>query len=428
MNSYSAGLMTGIDSAAAASATVTTPDSTRVSNPIDRALAGERLGRDEILELYSLPAEEVRAVAHEMRLRKVNRPLVTYSLYGNIDYTNVCSVGCKFCCYFRGPRAEDAFVLSHDEIAGQIAELRDSDIHNILLMGGINPNLPFEWYVEMLRRIKEVHPGIWIDAFSPEEIIGFERLTGRTAADLLAELKAAGMDALPGVSAEILDDEIRHAVAPNRIGTADWLRIVEAAFDVGLEVPCVSMVFGMGETNEHRADHMLALRDLQDRMLAKHGRGVQTFEVWPMRLQHSRLRDSAPTSDPDEIAYDYLHHLAVGRLVMDNIDNHRTVWRTMGFGIARQGLLSGADECSGTGTINAIVAVTDLDGRVIDDGPGAKEDILADIHGCIRDAGFTPARRGPDWRIMYLDTKDGPAAYEPADPGGAVDRDPARLS
>ena len=424
MNSHSAGLATDLDSVTEASAIATKPVSTSVPNSIARALAGERLDRDNILELYRLPAEEVRAAAHQMRLRKVDRPLVTYSLYGNIDYTNVCSVGCKFCCYFRGPQADDAYVLTYDEIAREIEALREEGVDNILLMGGINPELPFDWYVEMLKTVKSVHPKMWIDSFSPEEIIGFERLTGRDAADLMTELKAAGMDALPGVSAEILVDEIRHAVAPNRISSADWFRIVEAAFDVGLEVPCVSMVFGMGETNEHRADHMLALRDLQDRMLARHGRGVQTFEVWPMRLQHSRLRDSAPTSYPDEIAYDYLHHLAVGRLVMDNIDNHRTVWRTMGFGIAGQGLLSGADECSGTGTINAIVAVTDLDGRVIDDGPGAKEDILSDIHQCIRDAGFMPARRGPDWEILYLDTEDGPSVYEPAD----TDRNLSRAS
>lgn len=426
MNSLQAGLTTEVDSTTESSAD-TSPASPAATftraTAIERALAGERLGRDDILELYSLPAEEVRAAAHQMRLRKVDRPMVTYSLYGNIDYTNVCSVGCKFCCYYRAPRAEDAFVLTYDEIAGEVAQLRDEGIDNILLMGGVNPKLPFDWYLDMLRTIKSVHPAIWIDSFSPEEIIGMERLTGRDAASLLTELKEAGMDALPGVSAEILIDEVRHAVAPNRISSADWFRIVEAAFDVGLEVPCVSMVFGMGETNEHRADHLLALRGMQDRVLAKHGRGVQSFEVWPMRLQHSRLSDSAPTTDPDEISYDYLHHLAVGRLVMDNIDNHRTVWRTMGFGVAGQGLLSGADELSGTGTINAIVAVTDLDGRVIDDGPGAKEDLLGDIRGCIRDAGFVPARRGPTWEILYTEAESEP----PANGASLSDRNLARV-
>lgn len=376
-----------------------TPSAEVVDSLLARASACERLDRDDLLNLYSLPAEQVREVAHEVRLKRVGRPLVTYSVYGNIDYTNVCSVGCKFCCYYSAPRSEDAFTHSHEEIARQVAAFREEGVDNILLMGGVNPKLDLDWYKGMLGAAKQAHPGVWIDAFSPEEIIGMERVSGLEAHEILAELKSAGMDALPGVSAEILIDEVRHAVAPNRIASADWFRIVEAAFDVGLEVPCVSMVFGMGETAEHRIDHLLSLRELQDRVLAKHGRGVQSFEVWPMRLQHTRISDSAPTTDPQEIAYDYLHHLAVGRLAVDNIDNHRTVWRTMGFETAGQGLLSGADELSGTGTINAITAVTNLDGRVID-GPGSKAGLLNDIHNCIRGAGYTPARRGPTWQIL----------------------------
>jgi aminodeoxyfutalosine synthase len=277
---------------------------------LERAAAGQRLDRDDLLNLYRLPAEQVRAAAHEVRLQRVDRPLVTYSIYGNIDYTNVCSVGCKFCCYFRAPRADDAFTLSHEQLGEQIACMREEDVNNLLLMGGINPKLDLDWYIGMLQAAKQAHPEIWIDAFSPEEIIGMERVSGLEAPEILAQLKQAGMDALPGVSAEILVDEVRHAVAPNRIATADWFRIVEAAFDAGLAVPCVSMVFGMGETTEHHVDHLLSLRDLQDRVLAKHGRGVQSFEVWPMRLQHSRISDSAPTSDPADIAHDYLHHLA----------------------------------------------------------------------------------------------------------------------
>lgn len=393
--------------AADVSATVTPTD-----DLLARAAAGARLNRDDLLALYRSPAEEVRAAAHEVRLKRVDRPLVTYSIYGNIDYTNVCSVGCKFCCYFRPPRAEDAFTLTHEQVAREVARQRDEGVDNILLMGGVNPKLELDWYKGMLRAAKEANPNLWIDAFSPEEIFGMEKVTGLDARTILAELKEAGMDALPGVSAEILIDEVRHAVAPNRIPSADWVRIVEAAFDAGLEVPCISMVFGMGENNDHRVDHLLLLRDMQDRLLAKHGRGVQTFEVWPMRLQHTRLSDSAPTTDPDEIAYDYLHHLAVGRLAMDNIDNHRTVWRTMGFGIARQGLLSGADELSGTGTINAITAVTNLDGRVID-GPGKKEGLLADIRQCIVDAGFTPARRDSRWNIVEVDAPTDAASELP---------------
>lgn len=389
------------------------------TGPIERALAGERLDREALLELYTLPAEEVRSAAHQIRLRQTDEELVTYSLYGNIDYTNVCSVGCQFCCYFRAPRAVDAFTLSLDEIAAETKSFRDEGVDNILLMGGINPSLPLSWYVDVLQTIKSVHPDIWIDAFSPEEIFGLERLTGRDVTSLLSELKAAGMDALPGVSAEILIDEVRHRVAPNRIPTADWFRIVDAALAVGMDIPCVSMVFGMGETVEQNVDHLIAVRDFQDRALEKYGSGFRTFEVWPMRLQHTRLRDSAITIDPDEIAADYLHHLAVARLTMDNIAHHRSVWRTMGFGVAAAALQSGADELSGTGTINAITAATELDGRVID-GPGTKDGLLGDIRQCIVDSGFTPARRGPTWNILSVDRPDSAETEPLFAPAGRV--------
>ncbi len=372
---------------------------------IEHAASGERLDRDALLELYSLPQEEVRSAAHAVRLQRVDPEHVTYSIYGNIDYTNVCVVGCDFCCYYRSRVDADAFVLEHNEIACEAESLKNQGTENVLLMGGINPHLPFEWYVDLLRRIKSVHPSIWIDAFSPEEVLGFERLTGRDAVSILTELKAAGMDALPGVSAEILIDEVRHRVAPKRISSADWFRIIDAAFLVGLEVPCVSMVFGIGETAEQRIEHLLLVRDFQDRALQKYGRGFQTFEVWPMRVQHSRLREFIPVRDPDEIATDYLQHVAVARLAMDNIDHHRSVWRTMGFGVAGAALQSGADELSGTGTINAITAVTELDGR---DTPGndAQERMLDGIRRCIARAGFSPARRDPQWNIIAVDQVD----------------------
>lgn len=369
---------------------------------IDRALAGERLSRQDLLGLYERPYEELAAAAHELRLARTDPGLVTYSVYGNIDYTNVCIVGCDFCCYYRSRVDRDAFTLTHEQILDQIASMRDNAVDNVLLMGGINPQLPFAWYTDLLQGIKEVNPRIWIDAFSPEEIFGLERLTGRDAGAILAELGAAGMDALPGVSAEILIDSVRHRVARKRIPSADWFRIVEAAFAAGLEVPCASMVFGLGENAAQRVEHLVSIREFQDRVLTTYGRGIQSFEVWPMRVKHTRAGRSLPVPDSDEIATEYLRHLAVGRFAVDNIDHHRTVWRTMGFGIAGQGLRSGADELSGTGTINAITAVTRADGR---ETPGIdeREQVLADIRGCITGAGFTPARRDPHWQIIGLD-------------------------
>ncbi len=369
---------------------------------LSEALAGGRLSRERVLSLYALPAEEVAAAAHEVRLRVADPSLVTYALGGNVDYTNVCIVACGFCAFYRARRQEGAFTLTLPEIGEQMDAIAAAGGGDVLLQGGVNPDLPFDWYLELMRFLKAEYPGIHVDAFSPEEILGLERLTGREAPELLAELKEAGMDGLPGAAAEILVDEVRRRSAPARIMTADWLRIVDAAMALGLHVPWVGLVFGFGETVEQRVEHLLVLRAQQDRALERRGKGFAAFKVWPARLEETRLQGMG-SAGPEAVVEQYVQEVAIARLALDNVAHHRAVWRTMGFGVAARALRAGADDLCCTGSINAIDAVMRAAGR---DVPEPSESLVEQVRRCIGGAGFTPALRDPFYSVLEIDRRE----------------------
>lgn len=374
---------------------------------LERADAGQRLSHDEISALYELPAADVIEVAHAVRLRKTDPELATFSIGGNINYTTVCSIACKFCTFYRTPRQQGAYTLTPDQVLDQLADQVRLGITEVMIEGGINPELPYEWYLEVLRLLKQEHPDIHIDFLSPEEIRGLEQLTGRDAKHILAELQEAGMDGLPGASAEILCDEVRQHVAPARIKTADWFRIVDNAMELDIYIPWVSLVFGLGETIEQRVDHLLALRDQQDRDIARGGAGFGAYKVWPMRLDDTRLRGQIESPDDDTTVALYLQQVAIHRLALDNIDNHRCVWRTMGFETAGKALLGGANDICGTGSINAVDSVLETAGKEVPDPADSK--IYADLLDCIRSTGFRPARRDARYKV----TTAHPAAASP---------------
>ena len=343
------------------------------ANALDQAIAGRRLSREQVLALYEVPWPELAAGAHELRLQQTDPEIATYSIGGNIDYTNVCVVACRFCAFYRAGHQKGAFTLTFDEILSQMEEIRRIGGRDVLIQGGVNPDLPFEWYLELFRLLKAGYPEIHVDALSPEEILGLEKLSGRNAEELLADLKDAGMDGMPGASAEILVDEVRARTAPTRLTVRNWFRIVDTALKLGLFNPWVSMVTGFGETPAQRVEHLLALREHQDIAMERHGNGFAAFKVWPARLEPTRLNGKAPAAHPDETSREYLRHVAVARLALNNIRNHRAVWRTMGFGVAQAALRAGANDLCGTGSINAINAAMTATGKA-SPGPGATPD------------------------------------------------------
>jgi CofH subfamily radical SAM domain protein len=324
---------------------------------------------------------------------------VTYALGGNIDYTNVCVVACKFCAYYRPRQTPQAFVISFDDAVREMEALRAIGGREVCIQGGVNPALPFSWYLDFFGRLKRLYPEIHIDALSPEEVLGLERFTGHAAPKLFRRLREVGVDGMPAAAAEILVDEVRQRIAPSRIGVADWLRIVEAALEAGLHVPWVGMVIGFGESVGQRIEHLLLLRDLQDRVRSRFGRGIAAFKVWLARLEPTRLGREIPAPDPGAGAVEYLRWVAISRLALDNFENHRAVWRTMGFDVARAALRAGANDVCCTGSINAIDAVMRARGGA-PPGPALAERIVHHVVRIVLEAGFEPALRDPFYTVI----------------------------
>ncbi len=368
---------------------------------LEKALSGQRLELPEITALYDLPLPDLASAAHQKRLERTNPSVVTYLIDRNINYTNICNVGCNFCAFYRTPRQGDAYTLSYDQISQKVAELEAIGGTRILLQGGVNPALPFDWYLEMLRFLKSKHPSIKIDAFSPEEILGLEKITGLDALEIVSTMKDAGLDGLPGAGGEILEDEVRLEAAPARIPSADWFRILDVAQGLGLYT-ISTMVIGFGETLTQRARHMVKIREQQDKALKVHGgNGFSGFAMWTLQTEHTRLHGKAPGAT----AHEYLRNLAVSRLALDNIVNIQVSWPTLGFKVGQVGLFYGANDFGSTMMEENVVSAAGGHNRV----KITEREIIRHI----ADAGFRPAQRDSRFKIIrYPDVKSALEQHE----------------
>ena len=235
--------------------------------------------------------------------------------------------GLCFCGFYRTRRQSDSYVLSYKEISEKISELETVGGTRILMQGGVNPYLPFSWYLELIKHIKTKHPKIRIEAFSPEEVKGMSKFTGMTSIEVLKELQVAGLDGLPGGGGEILVDRIRKAkhVAPARISTNEWLNIVGEAQSLGLYTSA-TMVIGFGETLEERIEHFRCIRDLQEKSLAAYGNAFSAFISWTLQTKGVRIDGKVPSAG----SHEYLQNLAISRIYLNNISNYQASWPTMG--------------------------------------------------------------------------------------------------
>jgi dehypoxanthine futalosine cyclase len=360
---------------------------------LSRAVAGERLSANEIRDLYQLPLPDVAAAAHELRLQRGNPQVVTYLIDRNINYTNICNVACNFCAFYRTKRQGDAYVLSFEEIGRKIEELMQIGGRRILMQGGVNPDLPFEWYLDLLRYLKQHYPEVRVDAFSPEEILGLEKITGRDCRELLTELKDAGLDGLPGAGGEILVDEVRAKAAPARIKSRDWFRILDTAQSLGLYT-IATMVIGFGETYAQRIAHLLQIRLQQEKALREYGHGFAAFAMWTLQTEHTRLKGKAPGAT----AHEYLQQLAIARIALDNIPNLQASWPSMGFKVAQAALYYGANDFGSTMLEENVVSAAG--------GHNRTHATVRQIVRHIADAGFIPAERDPFYNIkQYPDVE-----------------------
>ena len=354
---------------------------------LDKAARGERLNHAEITALYDLPLPDVAAVAHGLRLQRSPADTVTFLIDRNINYTNVCNVGCNFCAFYRTPRQKDSYTLDYEQVSSKITELEAVNGTRILMQGGVNPVLGLDYYTGLLRHIKAHHPSIRIDAFSPEEVLFMEKTFGLSLDALLDVLIIAGLDGLPGAGGEILEDDVRAKAAPARIRSGDWFRILDAAQRKGLYT-ISTMVIGFGESRAQRASHLLKIRDQQDVANASHGNGFSGFAMWTLQTENTRLHGKAPGAS----AHEYLQQLAIARIALDNIPNIQASWPAQGFKVAQAALYYGAGDLGSTMLEENVVSAA-----------GNHDRHSATVRELVRiahDAGFKPAIRNSRFQIL----------------------------
>ncbi|MGH7411599.1 MAG: CofH family radical SAM protein, partial [Candidatus Methylomirabilis sp.] len=277
----------------------------RIEAIAQKVEAGERLSFDEGVELFERATLlELSAMAETVRWRLHTEPVVTYVIGRNINYTNVCWVRCSFCAFYRLPGSAEGYVLSKDQIFQKIQELIDLGGTEVLMQGGLNPNLKIDYYEDLLASIKARFP-IHLHVLSAAEIIYIAQISKVSLKDTLKRLRVAGLDSIPGAGAELLVDEVRDRVSPLKDTPAAWLNLMQTAHE--LNIPSTAtMMYGMGETLAQRVEHLMKIRDLQDLT-----HGFTAFIAWNYQPNGDELRGEAGTG------YGYLRTVAVSRIMLD---------------------------------------------------------------------------------------------------------------
>lgn len=369
--------------------------SAHIDDLLQRASEGQRLSPEEGSLLYrEADLNDLGIAAQSARQMRVPGNVVTYLVDRNINYTNVCTTNCTFCGFYRPPGHAEAYVQGYEEIGERVAQLVTVGGSRILMQGGHHPDLPFDYYTGLLQYLREHYPSIEIDAFSPSEIENFAQVYGMSVRDVLIELQAAGLQGLPGGGGEILDDAIRGRVSPKKQRADAWIDVMREAQALGLATSA-TMVIGFGEDLTHRMNHFMRLRNLTDESRAAHGNTFTAFIAWPLQysemtsMGRSRFKESYGASPVE-----YLRHMAIARIMLDNIPHMQASWVTMGPKVGQVSLHYGIDDMGSTMLEENVVsqAAHDTHQRMSE----------RDLHHLIRDAGYVPAKRDTRYNVLKV--------------------------
>ncbi len=339
---------------------------------LNRAADGERLSASDGERLLREGTFfELGLAADAVRRRKHPDGVVTYIVDRNVNYTNVCTTSCKFCAFYRPVGHPEGYVLTREVLGQKLQEVVDAGGVQILLQGGLNPDLPIGWYEDLFRWIKTEYR-LGLHALSPEEILHLARLEKITVKEVLEKLHAAGLDSVPGGGAEILVDRVRRKIAKTKCTSEEWLGVMRVAHQMGLR-SSATMMYGTVDTLEDRIQHLVKVRDLQDET-----GGFTAFFCWD--YQFEKGTHLAPGENGTHL---YLRTQAVARLMLDNVDHVGASWVTQGPAVGQVALRFGADDFGSVMFEENVVS-----------SAGTTFGINADkIEGRIRQAGFRAVRR-----------------------------------
>ena len=345
------------------------------------------LSQEEAYWLWDeAPLERLAAVADEVRRAVVADPnVVTWQIDRNVNITNVCISGCKFCNFHCKPhQTEKAFITTIEEYRQKIDRMLELGGDQLLLQGGLHPKLGIEFYEELFSELKRLYPQVRLHALGAPEVAHIAKISGITSRKALERLVAAGLDSLPGAGAEILDPQVRKTISPAKPSVEEWLEVMHEAHEMNLATSA-TMMYGHVETPHQRIDHLLTIRDLQARC-SEGNYGFLAFIPWIFRSSGTRLEAEGVRSQFS--ALEYIRVIAVSRLILNNIQNIQASWLTVGKPTAQLALHSGANDMGSIMIEENVVSSAGAHNKFDAEG----------IQQAIREAGFRPQLRDQLYR------------------------------
>ena len=320
----------------------------------------------------------IGVAANAVRRKLHPEGVVTYVIDRNINYTNLCTEYCTSYVPVKGPGREEGYALDHEVVYDKVRETVDLGGTDVLMQGGLIPDLPFEWYEKLMRGIKQRFPRMHLHCFSASEILFMAEISGLSLRTTIARLRDAGLDSILG-GGEILNDEESYNVARLKCLTEDWLRVHRTAHQLGMRT-AATMVFGRGEKLEHRVNHLQHVYDLQEET-----GGFTAFIPWTFQPHNTALGGEATSVE-------YLKTLAIARLFLTNIKNVQASWVTQGLKVLQLGLRFGGND------IGSVM----LEGNAVRAAGVSNCTTEEELRHIIRDAGFRPVQRDALYRIYFL--------------------------
>lgn len=354
----------------------------------EKVEAGERLTMDDGLLLYNpeIPLNDIGQLANLVRERKSGNETY-YNINTHLNATNVCVYRCTFCAFRSDLRSAKSYVMSDEQILQRGAEAVANGCTEMHVVGGLHHQKKFEWYKNILQILHDAYPQIHLKGWTAVELNWFEFLTKKPMAEILTELKEAGLGSLPGGGAEIFHPEVRDLICEHKADSKNWFHIHRTAHQLGIRTNC-TMLYGHVEKPFHRIDHLIRLRELQDET-----GGFQTFIPLAFHPENTGLSHiKKPTSVED------LRTIAVSRLMLDNIDHVKAYWIMLGIGTAQAALAYGADDLDGTVRHELIYH---------DAGATTPEFLSVEkLEALIREAGREPIERSTTYKRIVRDPAD----------------------
>ncbi len=349
--------------------------------------SGERLNPQEgLFVLRNAQLLDLGDFGNEIRFRLNPQQQVTYVVDSNPNYTNVCNVDCIVCAFYRHPDEQDAYTHSADHLIQKFRESAEKGVTTILLQGGVNPALPFEYYVELVERTLREVPEIYPHFFSTSEIIGMANVAGLSIEQVLQRLWEAGLRSIPGGGAEILSDSVKKKISSKKGSSADWLNVMRIAHGIGYK-STATMMYGHLETDEDIVEHLDVVRQLQDETS-----GFTAFVPWSFKPGNTPLEKIIPHyATPTR----YLQMIAFSRIYLDNIQHIQASWFSEGKKTGQIALHFGGDDFGGTLLEENVHAAAKFINKTNTE----------ECRQLIREAGFVPAQRTTLYQILSVEAQ-----------------------